>query len=135
MTDPYSPPAAASAPPIRSGPAKAPGIHRLAFVAWFFVIIVFGAFLNVITDSALGGIVAGLLLLVPASKRLANIGRHPMWCLLLLVPVIGLIVSLPCLILPESYQYHRKLDLAAKIWLGIILCPLALIAIAIFTNL
>jgi len=132
MTDPNTPTVVSTTSSINSEPPKAPGIRRLAFAGSFVAFIIIGALLNVATNSALGGLIAVLFLMFPASKRLANIGRHPMWCLLLLVPILGLFVTIPCLILPESHQYHRKLDLAAKISVGVLFALFAVAIIAIF---
>ena len=85
MSNPYAPPAAPAASQGASAPPQAPGIRRLAFAGSFLIIIVIAMIFNVVTDSRLGGIAGGLFFLFLVSQRLANIGRHPMWCLLLLI--------------------------------------------------
>jgi uncharacterized membrane protein YhaH (DUF805 family) len=112
------------------GIAKAPGIGRTAFaVRFLFLLIVCGA-LNALTGTAIiGSFLFVILLLFPAMKRLGNIGRNPWWALLLLIPLVGLLVIIPCLVLPESYEHHKQLDQKAKVWIGIILTSIVLFAV------
>lgn len=117
-SNPYSPPVAD--PPLSNSAkvVKYKGIGRLDFAGSAFVILLVGSFIS--DPTPIAGIVAGLFIMIPASERFKNIGRNPAWCLLLLVPLIGLFITVPCLVLPAGYQQHRKLDLAAKIVGGII---------------
>jgi uncharacterized membrane protein YhaH (DUF805 family) len=111
-----TPPVASSSPPEAATAVTSEGIGRLGFLIWIIGIAVLVGILK--EDSWGSGFTALLsigLVLIPASLRLRNIGRNPRLCFLLLVPIIGLLVTIPCLVLPADYQKHRKLDLPAKI--------------------
>ena len=135
-SNPYTPPRT-NIPLSDSTPVvKYEGIGRLAFVGAAFAILLVGSLFSAIANgSSIGGILAGLVMMIPASSRLKNIGRNPAWCLLLLVPLLGLFVTIPCFLLPPGYQHHRRLDLAAKIIVGIFVALLVLVFISILTSL
>jgi hypothetical protein len=135
-SNPYTPPRT-NTPLSESIPVvKYEGIGRLAFVGAAFAILLVGSLFSAVTDgSPIAGILAGLVMMIPASSRLKNIGRNPAWCLLLLVPLLGLFVTVPCFLLPPGYQQHRRLDLAAKIIGGIFVALLVLVFISIMTSL
>jgi hypothetical protein len=124
-------------PPLRdySPVVKFDGIGRLAFTGYTFVILlIIALFSTLVNGTQLAGVIAGFIMMIPASSRLKNIGRNPAWCLLLLVPLLGLFVTVPCFLLPPGYQKNRKLDLPAKIILGIFI-SLLVVAIISLTNL
>ncbi|MDF1815606.1 MAG: hypothetical protein P1V20_25635 [Verrucomicrobiales bacterium] len=83
--------------------------------------------------SAIGGFVQICL----AWSRLKNIGMKPEWSLLMLIPLVGLIVHVRCLLFQEGYEDAKKLDTTGKtlVWviLGLFLVPFVfgLIAVAI----
>jgi type II secretory pathway pseudopilin PulG len=132
-SNPYTPPIT-NTPLNESIPVvKYEGIGRLAFAGAAFAILLVGSLYSVVSDgSPIPGIVAGLVMMIPASSRLKNIGSNPAWCFLLLVPLLGLFVTVPCFLLPPGYQQHRRIDLAAKI-LGCVFTTLLLIlAAAVF---
>ena len=49
-----------------------------------------------------------------AWSRMKNIGMDPALCLLLLVPIFGLIVHVRCLIFQENYEETKRLDQTGK---------------------
>ncbi|MDO8826197.1 hypothetical protein [Methylophaga sp.] len=48
------------------------------------------------------------------SFRLRNIGYKQWYAILVIIPMINIFVILPCLVLPEKYAQHRKLDSAGQ---------------------
>jgi hypothetical protein len=111
------------------------GIGRLGFLASFVCIACVGGLLSAVTQ---GGPIATFLtagvLLIPVSSRLTNIGRNPAWCFLMLIPLLGLFISLPCFFLPEGYEKHRKLDLPAKIMGGVFFALFIFLIVWAFTR-
>ncbi len=69
-----------------------------------------------------------MLLLITVFQRLKNIGIHPGWCLLMLVPIANLLVVIGCLLFQEGYADTKKLDIAGKI-IALTLLVLVLIAV------
>ena len=65
--------------------------------------------------------------------RVKNIGMNPRWCLLALIPGVGALVGIPCLVFQEAYNDTKKLDTAGKviayILLGLLVVPLAAVII------
>ena len=53
--------------------------------------------------------------------RFMNIRRNPWWSLLLLVPILGLLVIIAGLFFPPGYAITKKLDMAGKVIVTIIL--------------
>lgn len=135
MADPYAPP---EAPALERHYG---GIRRLSFIG--IIIGVYLAFflLSLGSGLALAGVfftgdegllhygALFLLLLVLlfvltvilVYQRFKNIGRNPWWCLLMLVPVLNLLVVVPCLVLQEGYADTKKLDTGGKVIACIIL--------------
>lgn len=95
------------------------GIGRLAFLAWFVVWAVVATVARDIGGDETGNLlwlVANLLILLPAcASRFDNIGRSPWWCLLCLVPGLGLLVAIHCLILPPGHTQRKNTELPEKI--------------------
>lgn len=96
-----------------------PGIGRLLFFVLFISVNIIGFALLFVTtkegDRSFMGVLMIVAVFAPVIYRLKNIGRNTTWSLLILVPIINLIVILPCLILPEGYDFTKKLDKASKI--------------------
>lgn len=92
-----------------------PGISRLAFFGCIFLIGFSSNILTAFTGSFIVGAIVMVLALFPAHSRLKNIGRNPNWCFLVLLPIVSLFVTVPCLVLPAGYQHHRRLDTSAKV--------------------
>ena len=87
----------------------------IVFVIW---IVMFFAYLGVI--------------MYLVAQRLINIGSSPWWCLGMFVPILNIFVGVRCLVCPEGYNDHKKLDTPAKIMLGIAIAIILLAIIAIF---
>ncbi|WP_395739883.1 hypothetical protein [Prosthecobacter sp.] len=114
--NPYQPPTTDVSPPRPDIDFRSyPGIGRLYFFAVLFLIGMAGASITRRFDSVLLGRCAMAFALPPTVLRLRNIGLSSWWCLLELVPILNLVVNIPCLVLPAGYRSHRRLDLAAKI--------------------
>lgn len=133
--NPYAPPQSQ----VTVGEANPPanpeydGIGRLGFVIAYALIVMVGGSLS--TGTGMQGpimLLSALLMLLPVSSRLKNIGRNSAWCVLLFVPIINLFVIVPCLLLPPGHQQHRKLDLAAKIIAGLLLATLVVSLAVVF---
>ncbi|MCW0217276.1 MAG: hypothetical protein OJI67_03035, partial [Prosthecobacter sp.] len=63
------------------------------------------------------------IVLIPplfAQSRLKNIGMNPLWCLIMLIPIVGVLIHLRCLILPEGFADTKKMDTAGKVIMGIL---------------
>ena len=58
--------------------------------------------------------ITGLILWKPVSQRLKNIGRDESLSFLVIIPVLQLLVLIPCFLFPQGYEQHRKLDWIAK---------------------
>jgi len=104
-------------------PTNYPGIGRLAYFLWNILFSVF--FLVIIAASSANpaaGAIGGLFLLailvgsfVITVFRLQNMGSNPLWCVLLIVPIVNFFITIPCLIAPAGYAYTKKLDQTGKI--------------------
>lgn len=114
------------------------GIGRLAFFGVSFLL----SFVNNLASRAILG--AGIseagfwalvalsigLGLVPIVLRLKNIGYSPWWCLLAFIPLINLLLLIRCIVCPEGYADHKKLDTIGKILTAIaIILFLAFVAL------
>ena len=53
--------------------------------------------------------------------RLKNIGMNPWWCLWALIPFLGWLAGIPCLVYQEGYRDTGKLDAAAMVIVYILL--------------
>lgn len=127
--NPYQPPVANIVPETTQIlPENYPGIGRLAFFGSIILIGILSNALAAASRSAIAGMLVMVLALFPSHSRLKNIGRNPNWCFLIIVPILSLFITIPCLVLPAGYQYHRKLDTPAKIIA--ILCVAFLIFLA-----
>jgi hypothetical protein len=107
----------------------------LTFLTAFFGVAIAGAYLakwlpRYATALTLLLTAAALVLLV--ALRIKNIGRDPGLCLTLIIPIFGLLVFLPCFVLPSGYEQHRKLDRSAKIAWGVILAVTVFLLIRIW---
>ena len=60
-----------------------------------------------------------LPILLVTGLRFKNIGWSPFWALTTLIPYFNLITGLICLICPEGYRDHRKMDRAAYFLVGL----------------
>jgi uncharacterized membrane protein YhaH (DUF805 family) len=127
--DSYSPPRELWALSKSANVIKYKGIGRLDFAGCAFALSLVGTLFPPFA------FLAGLVLMIPAISRFKNIGRNPAWCLLLLVPVLGLFVTVPCLILPPGYEQHRKLDSAAKIVSSILVIIITVVIVVGFISL
>lgn len=118
--NPYQAPAA-NVLPARPfiDPQLYPGIRRLAFLGSFFLIALTSQICASYTTQPWATSIM-YIGIVPVSSRLRNIGWHPAWCLLSLVPLVSLVVTIPCFVLPSGYRHNHQLDTAAKI--GFALC-------------
>ena len=63
----------------------------------------------------MSGIAMGLTI-----ARLRNIGISLWWFLLYLIPILGLYVTVMCLMVPPGYQQHRQFDTAGRVILTIL---------------
>jgi len=127
VVNPYTPPMAHISAPSALPLRRYGGIGRLLFLVGFVAAVFLGGLIGSVLQfygAALNFLMTALIL-IPACFRFKNIGRHPAWCALLFVPLLGLFITFPCFVFPAGYQDHRKLDLPAKIML--VLLPFALI--------
>jgi hypothetical protein len=114
--NPYQPPSANLIPdrPLLD-PQDYPGIRRLAFLA--SVLLIYFVSLLIASYIRLPWGRFGLFLnIIPVYFRLRNIGAHPFWCILSPVPLITLLVTIPCFVLPSGFRHHRQLDIPAKVF-------------------
>ncbi|WP_395753812.1 hypothetical protein [Prosthecobacter sp.] len=119
--NPYQPPASNVLPEVPViDPRLYPGIKRLAFLASVFLISLTSQICASYTTQPWATSLM-YLSIVPVCSRLRNIGWHPAWCLLSFVPLLSLIVTIPCFVLPTGYRHHRRLDTAAKVGFAICL--------------
>ncbi len=133
-SNPYFSPESQQTTPPSIQKIKHPGFGRLGYAIFVFGIALFSSVLSTMAGGEPIFVLAGqLVMLLPLSERLKNIGRNPAWCFLALVPLVGLFITLPCLIAPPGYQQHRKLDTAAKIILGLMAALIVCLIISMLT--
>jgi hypothetical protein len=135
--NPYAPPQSqVMKEPLAPVDLEYEGISRIGFVCSYVAIIILA-----VSISSVGGyagawsLILLLLMMLPVSSRLKNLGRNPAWCVLLLVPGVNLFVIVPCLLLPPGYQYHRRLDTAAKVIAGLLVAALVACLVMVFFEL
>ena len=80
-------------------------------------------------NADIGSVTSVVLLLVLNAARLRNIGVSGWWTLVGLFPPVTILLVLPCLILPEGYRRHRRLDLTAKTVLAILVACIICLAV------
>lgn len=71
-----------------------------------------------------------IFFVILAALRLNNIGKSGWWALLVFIPLISLVVVVPCLMAPEGYADTKKLDLPGKIIGGLLLAQIGLLILA-----
>jgi len=81
----------------------------------------------------------GFVQLGMAWSRMKNIGMEPAWSLLMLIPVVGLLPHVRCLIFQKGYEETKKLDRTGKtlcwIVVGLFVAPLLLgVVFATFSH-
>jgi len=123
---------------IQTGKKIYGGLSRTGWLVWGILLqllpagaLIFGfgyvaLFANVLTIAgqsvSLISIMVYLLFQVPllivTGLRFKNIGVSPFWTLTVLIPYFNFITGLICLICPEGYRDHRKLDRAAYFIVG-----------------
>ena len=97
------------------------GIGRLAFFLSFLgVALLIGVIeVSVARSGRPAGIpIYGFVSLLPFTAiiyRLKNIGQSPWWSLLCFVPLVNLVVVLPCFVLPRGYEDTKVLDTVGKL--------------------
>ena len=115
------------------------GIGRLVYLGIFLGLVVARIIVGVAMASSGGGprygqiddasvivfLIFAVLITIPMYFRIKNIGWHPLLCLLGLIPIVALVVSIPCLLCPRGYADTKKLDVIAKVIVFIILGLLA----------
>ena len=75
-----------------------------------------------------------LLRVVLCWLRVKNIGRNPFWSLFAPIPVVCLVVILPCLYMPPGYGYKGRLNLTTKNVIGFTLAVALLTAILLIRS-
>lgn len=78
-------------------------------------------------------IYAGALMYLVAMRNI-NLGFSAWWCFGIFVPLLNILVAARCLICPEGYADHKKLDTPAVVVLSILLCLLLLMIILTFSG-
>ena len=54
-----------------------------------------------------------------ARKRFENLGKNPNLGWLVIVPLANIWAGFNCIVYPPGYAYHKKLDTAAKVIIGL----------------
>jgi uncharacterized membrane protein YhaH (DUF805 family) len=129
--NPYSAPKAYS-------PRRAPkstsktygGIGRAQYFGFSFLNVIVGGILNVVIFPV------GSLIIIPVGlyiivNRLKNVGYSGWLCLLIFVPLVNLWFWFICIVAPEGYADHKKLDTAGKI---IVCVFLGIFALAVLVG-
>lgn len=115
--NPYRPPLAETTP--GSPPFRQPGIGRLVYVLLFALVTLAQALViehyQLKLESFWDRLIVVSFLLPIIAFRLKNIGFHPLNCLIALVPLLNVIVLLPCLFCQAGYATSRKLDKPGRI--------------------
>lgn len=128
-----------------------PGYGRLAFLGLHVLanfVIAFGLLglstwrgiaMTDSTDNAVSLLASLLALLVTAWPRLRNIGygrgRSAFYLVFSIIPIVNLLVWLVCIIYPEGYATHRRLDTPAKVMRGILVIVFVLIVLGLVARL
>ena len=112
------------------------GIGRLGyFLGTFGTGLICGFMEGIAPDSpeisSLSWLIMFVVSLVLAVNRLHNIGTSGWWSVLMLIPIIGFFVLIPCFVFPEGYKDTKKLDVAGKVIAGVMIGLFVLIVIGI----
>ena len=108
------------------------GIGRLAYFLGVCGVAVLCALINTAIGILDQGESLGLphtymlgqvLVLILVAARLQNTGASGWWSLITLVPLLGLVITIPCFVYPEGYKDTRKLDTAGRIIACVLLVP------------
>jgi len=75
-----------------------------------------------------------VILLALVVARLHNMGTSGWWALLMFVPCANLLVGIPCLVCPAGYSYTKKLDVAAKSLICLLICLVVLFVVALLAE-
>lgn len=94
------------------------GMGRLGFFVAFLVVMILAIKFGDLFGT-MPSLFVGAMVLPVAYSRINNIGSNPKWAFLSLIPGLGLLIFVPCLLLPPGYADEKRLDLAAKIILGV----------------
>ncbi|MBN2285886.1 MAG: DUF805 domain-containing protein [Tissierellales bacterium] len=100
------------------------GVGRLFyFIVIFGSILVLGMLSPVSDEYDQVGLPIGIFVIhiVITALRLQNIGRSPALSLLLFVPILNLVVTVPCFFAPEGYADTKQLDTVGKVIISLIL--------------
>ena len=117
------------------------GIGRGVYIGGQFLIFSLLALLgSAATNSSNSGDIlftVAIVLIPPlfAQSRLKNIGMNPLWCLIMLIPIVGVLIHLRCLILPEGFADTKKMDTAGKVIMGILVALLLAFVVIMFKYL
>lgn len=124
--------------------AKLPemGLGRRTFALCFFGILLAAAGITWAASIPLAStailpplLLTGLAMMIPVTGRLRNIGDHPIWAGLSILPIANLYVFGRCLALPPNFEYEGgKLDRTAKIVFGLLALPVAVILVYAMMN-
>ena len=121
------------------------GIGRLAYFGLTMLIaIVYQAFAGAIrlfvqVEFGVFAILPILVIYVGAlmylvALRNINMGFSPWWCIGIIIPLLNILVGVRCLICPEGYADHKKLDRPAIIVLSVLFSLLLLVIILTLSS-
>lgn len=141
VVNPYLPPAS-NIRPLESTPPQYPGINRITY--WISSLILsagmFGwGFLHQndkasIETSGLALFVIFIISMILTVYRARNVGKSGWWVLTIFIPIYSLWTNFVLIAAPAGYEDTRKLDLAAKIMVGIIIAMLLLAGLGLFVS-
>lgn len=127
----------AANPSEQQDPQVYPGLNRLTYFGCnllfaFVLLFVVAAMGSAVADALWLNLMAIAVSLAFGSQRFRNLGSHPAWSLLLIVPVANLVVSIYLTCFPPGYARHRTLDGVGKVLLVILLAMIVLPLLALF---
>jgi len=105
------------------------GISRSGYIVGIIVISFLNATIAQINFLA-AYVITSVLFFVLSVYRLRNLGKSGTLAFILFIPIASFFVAVPCLAFPEGYEQHRKLDLSAKVIIGVLIGITILVIVA-----
>ncbi|MBB5040083.1 GYF domain-containing protein [Prosthecobacter dejongeii] len=132
--NPYRPPLAETL--LNPAPVKHSGIGRRLYLLLFMLLTGGLGYLidryQFKPESMLDHLVVVSFFLPIIALRLKNIGFHPWSCLIAAVPLVSMIILLPCLFCQAGYATSRKLDKPGRIAMVVFL--VLFVATVVFSS-
>lgn len=142
--NPYSAPAVTFDPLAAEGRPTFGGVNRSQYITWTIASWILNCVVLRILAPHLGAyaqvVAIGFLLFqigvifYLVAQRHINLGYSPYWAIGMLIPLVNLFVGVRCMVFPEGYAHHRRLDGVAWIMLSPVVIVPALLLLSMFNK-